>query len=102
MTKPNEVGIGKPSKNLALPVSSFGAKATVALKRARRAIPQQMKTVKQSVSSVVRRPIQYALWGEASSHIQENGSWGAQHTRKQARHQRKVNRLENPILDRAC
>ena len=71
--------MGKPSKNLALPVSSFGAKATVALKRARRAIPQQMKTVKQSVSSVVRRPIQYALCIEATVHIQAYGIESSTH-----------------------
>ena len=52
--------MGKPSKNLALPVASLGAKATVALNRARRAMPQQMNMERMSVSAVVRRPTQNA------------------------------------------
>lgn len=48
--------MGKPSKNLAFPAESFGTDATVALNRARRASPQQMKPVKATVSRYVRSP----------------------------------------------
>lgn len=49
-------GIGRPSKYLLLPVSSLGTSATVALNRARRAMPAQMKSVRRAVSIGVRRP----------------------------------------------
>ena len=60
VTRARLVGIGKPSKYLDLPLASFGTWATVALKRARRAMPQQMKPVKMSVSAFVRIPITHA------------------------------------------
>ena len=47
--------MGNPSKYLAFPFS-FGIRATVALKRANRARPQQMKPVRNTVSRYVRRP----------------------------------------------
>lgn len=64
--KNKELGIGKPSKYLALPVVSWGTKATVALNLARRAIPAQMKVVKRKVSVVVRSPIQNAATAGAT------------------------------------
>lgn len=56
-TSTSELGIGRPSKYCDLPVLSFGMRATVALKRARRAIPQQMKAVRAMMSAVLRSPI---------------------------------------------
>ena len=56
-TKARELGIGRPSKYCDLPVLSFGRRATVALNRARRAIPQQMKEVRTKMSAVLRSPI---------------------------------------------
>jgi len=46
---PNDEGMGSPSKYFALPFS-LGTRATVALKRASRARPQQMKPVRTTVS----------------------------------------------------
>lgn len=51
------VGIGSPSKYWDFPVASLGTSATVALNRARRARPEQMKPVRITVSSNVRKPI---------------------------------------------
>lgn len=48
--------MGRPSKYFDFPVVSLGMSATVALKRARRAMPAQMKSVRKSVSRGVRRP----------------------------------------------
>lgn len=56
-TRTSELGIGSPSKYADLPVLSLGMSATVALKRARRAIPQQMKAVRAMMSAVLRSPI---------------------------------------------
>ena len=56
-TRPSDDGMGRPSKYLDLPVRSLGTSATVALKRARRARPQQMKPVRATVSRSVRRPM---------------------------------------------
>ena len=55
-TRPSEEGMGKPSKYFALPEASLGTDATVALKRASRASPQQMNPVRTTVSRYVRRP----------------------------------------------
>lgn len=55
-TRARLVGVGRPSKYFDLPVASFGTIATVALKRARRARPQQMKQVRMTVSNHVRKP----------------------------------------------
>ena len=49
-------GVGRPSKYFDFPVASAGMSAMVALKRARRARPQQMKQVRMTVSSHVRKP----------------------------------------------
>lgn len=49
-------GMGRPSKYFDLPVGSAGMRATVALKRARRARPQERKRRRARVSSGVRRP----------------------------------------------
>ena len=46
--------------NLALPLTSLGNNAAVALNRAKRASPQHIKAVKTIVSKVVRSPIQNA------------------------------------------
>lgn len=51
-----ELGIGKPSKWEILPVESLGKRATVALKRAKRAKPQQTKYVKPKASTLVCIP----------------------------------------------
>src|SRR5258706_10774038 len=56
-TRTRVVGVGRPSKYFDLPVASLGMIATVALKRARRARPQQMKQVRMTVSNHVRKPI---------------------------------------------
>lgn len=48
--------MGNPSKYFDFPVASFGTDATVALKRASRARPQQMNAVSTTVSRYVRRP----------------------------------------------
>lgn len=56
-TKAKEEGIGNPSKYCDFPVLSFGTSATVALKRASRASPQQMKVVNAKMSSVERQPM---------------------------------------------
>lgn len=56
-TKVNELGIGRPSKYCDFPVLSLGIRATVALKRASRAMPQQMKVERAKMSSVERQPI---------------------------------------------
>ena len=55
-TSPNDVGIGKPSKYLLLPVASLGTAATVTLKRARRVRPLRTKKERARVSKGVRRP----------------------------------------------
>lgn len=55
-TMERELGIGRPSKWEILPVESFGKRATVALKRARRARPQHTKYVNPKASRLVRIP----------------------------------------------
>jgi len=63
-------GIGRPSKYFDFPVASFGTRATVALNRARRAIPEQMKEVRTRVSGMVRRPrVQAATAGATPNEI---------------------------------
>ena len=49
-TSASDDGMGRPSKYLALPPSFLGIRATVALNRASRARPQQMKPVRTTVS----------------------------------------------------
>lgn len=56
------VGIGSPSKYLALPLASLGTLPVVTLKRANRARPERTKQVRKSWSSGVRMP-------EANAHI---------------------------------
>lgn len=56
LTRARLVGVGSPSKYFDFPVASLGTSATVALKRARRARPQQMKQVRMTVSNHVCRP----------------------------------------------
>jgi hypothetical protein len=50
------MGIGVPSKNLALPVASLGTRAAVTLKRARRVRPQRTKKARRRWSTGVRSP----------------------------------------------
>lgn len=57
---PNVVGIGNPSKYLALPVESLGSEEAVTLNLARRDMPQRTKKARMKVSTVVRRPRVYA------------------------------------------
>ena len=52
--------MGSPSMYFDFPFASCGTRATVALKRASRAIPAQMKKVRKSVSTGVRSPMQKA------------------------------------------
>lgn len=59
-TRSNELGMGNPSKYFDFPEASCGTRATVALNRANRAIPAQMKVVRSNVSAGVRSPIQNA------------------------------------------
>ena len=56
-TRTRLVGVGRPSKYFDLPLPSFGMIAAVALKRARRARPQQVKQARMTVSNHVRKPI---------------------------------------------
>jgi len=56
-TKNSELGMGNPSKYCDFPVESLGINATVALKRARRAMPQQIKVLSAKMSSVERQPM---------------------------------------------
>lgn len=60
-TRKREAGIGSPSKYFDFPVESLGTSAMVALKRASRAIPAQMKVVRMRVSVGVWSPIQKAM-----------------------------------------
>lgn len=55
-TRARLVGVGSPSKYFDLPVASFGMIAAVALKRARRARPQQVKQARMTVSNNDRKP----------------------------------------------
>ena len=50
------VGMGVPSKYLTFPLLSLDSSATVALKRARRASPQQTKNVKTTTSKIFWNP----------------------------------------------
>ena len=50
------VGIGSPSKYLALPLASLGTLPVVTLKRARRARPERTNQVRKSWSRPVRMP----------------------------------------------
>lgn len=59
-TRNRDDGMGRPSMYFDLPVLSLGTSATVALNRARRAIPAQMKMVRRSVSTGVLIPTQKA------------------------------------------
>lgn len=61
-----ELGIGKPSKYLAFPETSWGTNATVALNLANLAIPAQMKVVRIKVSVVVLNPTQNAATAGAT------------------------------------
>jgi len=54
---PREVGVGRPSKYLALPLASLGTLSVVMLKRARRRRPQRAKEVRRKWSKGVRMPI---------------------------------------------
>jgi hypothetical protein len=59
-TNARVVGMGNPSKYLALPDASFGNEAAVTLNRARRESPERKKNARISESTVVRRPSVYA------------------------------------------
>jgi hypothetical protein len=56
-SSPNVVGMGVPSKYLALPVTSLGIAVTVTLKRAKRVKPHSTKKARQTWSSGERTPM---------------------------------------------
>ncbi len=62
----NVVGMGVPSKYLALPVASFGRAETVTLNRARRDRPHRTKNVRNKLSRGVRSPRVNAVEAGAS------------------------------------